>query len=402
MPKWQHITGKSWAKELLMTFAGTTLSIILTFGTANILDEKQKREDGRQAAMMVIHDMDNSADLFRKMADLEEKCFNAAQVVFANADKLDEVNSDTLMLFAEYILNASSKQFVYDEASERIFLSSQDVWKNINNAPFIDAVQDFYHGRRRIYDDLNSQLFFQKPVPQEQYYKFMINNTEVVQDVLPFVKENVHNANVEFYIKYSFARRRYYQTFSDEFTSIANRCKFMMGITDTELAQYVANRTRSGKPVKEKQLIGTWQQQTVDDVEVQNEYLKDHTFTSHIVSHAAYPYYTGQVAFRYTQHGTWEIEGDSLIMQVEPDGEYEIDRSMISYTPDKEELINRTFAAWEANIQASLEARKAHGPQRIAICAMIDATGDKIELSYPSEDIESDEPIERKFMMRVK
>ena len=89
-------------------------------------------------------------------------------------------------------------------------------------------------------------------------------------------------------------------------------------------------------------------------------------------------------------------------MVVEPDGEYEIDRSMISYTPDKEELINRTFAAWEANIQASLEARKAHGPQRSAICAMIDATGDKIELSYPSEDIESDEPIERKFMMRVK
>ena len=401
MPKWQHITGKSWAKDLLMTFAGTTLSIILTFGTAGYLDRKEQREDGRQAAMMVIHDMENSADLFRKLADLEEKQFNAAQVVLANADKLGELDADTLMLFAEYILHASSKQFVYDEASERIFLSSQDVWKNINNAPFIDAVQEFYHGRRRIYDDLNSQLFFQKPVPQEQYYKFMINNTEVVQDVLPFVKENVHNANVEFYIKYSFARRRYYQTFSDEFTSIANRCKFMMGITDTELAQYVANRTRSGKPVTAKQLVGTWQQQTVEDVEVQNEYRKDHTFTSHIVSYTAYPYYTGLVAFRYTQQGTWEIKGDSLIMVVEPSGEYEIDRSMISYTPDKEALVNSTLASWDEMISASLEARKAEGPLRNAFCAMIDATGDKIELSYPSEDLESDEPIERKFMMRV-
>ena len=91
MPKWQHITGKTWAKDLLMTFAGTTLSIILTFGTAGYLDRKEQREDGRQAAMMVIHDMENSADLFRKLADLEEKQFNAAQAVLANANKLDEV-----------------------------------------------------------------------------------------------------------------------------------------------------------------------------------------------------------------------------------------------------------------------------------------------------------------------
>ena len=54
MPKWQAIRSANWAKELLMTFAGATLSIILTFGTAHVLDEKQQREDGRQTAMMVM------------------------------------------------------------------------------------------------------------------------------------------------------------------------------------------------------------------------------------------------------------------------------------------------------------------------------------------------------------
>ena len=58
MPKWQAIRSADWAKELLMTFIGATLSIILTFGTAHFLDQKQQREDGRQTAMMVIHDME--------------------------------------------------------------------------------------------------------------------------------------------------------------------------------------------------------------------------------------------------------------------------------------------------------------------------------------------------------
>ena len=44
MPKWQKILSKSWPKELLMTFIGATLSIILTFGTAHIVGEKEKKK----------------------------------------------------------------------------------------------------------------------------------------------------------------------------------------------------------------------------------------------------------------------------------------------------------------------------------------------------------------------
>ena len=76
VPKWQVIRSASWAKELLMTFIGATLSIVLTFGTAHFVDEKQKREDGRQTAMMVIHDMENTAELFRNYVSEEERQFN--------------------------------------------------------------------------------------------------------------------------------------------------------------------------------------------------------------------------------------------------------------------------------------------------------------------------------------
>jgi len=38
MPKFRReLTGKGWLKELLMTFLGTTISIVLTFGTTVML-----------------------------------------------------------------------------------------------------------------------------------------------------------------------------------------------------------------------------------------------------------------------------------------------------------------------------------------------------------------------------
>ena len=48
-------------KELVLTTIATTISIILTFGTAHYFEQKQKKADARLMAMMVIYDMDNTA-----------------------------------------------------------------------------------------------------------------------------------------------------------------------------------------------------------------------------------------------------------------------------------------------------------------------------------------------------
>ena len=62
MPKmYQHFVRNSMMKELFMTFIGATLSIVLTFGTAHYIDLREKKALGRQTAMMVIHDMDNTS-----------------------------------------------------------------------------------------------------------------------------------------------------------------------------------------------------------------------------------------------------------------------------------------------------------------------------------------------------
>ena len=40
LPKFEALKGISWAKELLLSFIGTTLSIVLTFGTAHFVEQK--------------------------------------------------------------------------------------------------------------------------------------------------------------------------------------------------------------------------------------------------------------------------------------------------------------------------------------------------------------------------
>ncbi len=85
MPKFnQNLDKSSMMKELLMTFIGTTLSIVLTFGTADYIDKKEKKNLGRQTAMMVIHDMDNTVELLKEFGKEEKNGIEMARYVRRN------------------------------------------------------------------------------------------------------------------------------------------------------------------------------------------------------------------------------------------------------------------------------------------------------------------------------
>ena len=390
MPKWQKITSADWAKELLMTFIGATLSIILTFGTAHFLDRKQQRADGRQMAMMVIHDIENNAKTLSECVDAEEKLFNISQLVLNNVDHLDSVPEDSLILFVQYITESAINTTVYDESSEKIFLSSQESWKNIDNPTFIDVVQTFYHERRLIFNLLSEDRFFDKPVSSEDYYAKMFSATETLMDEVGFlrkyVRESCTRKDVKIYVDYSYIRRRYYAQFAEEMTNTANRCKFMMGITDEELAQYVANRARTGKQLKEREIIGRWKMLSTSDYDIERIYNRDHSTVYVMTRHISYSLYTGQVDFRFSLQGTWELQGDSLITFVRPDYEYEIDRSRIQYQPEAQQAVDEIIAFCEQSLKQSIDAEKEKGDKRNAAFVSIDATRNKMEYRMMEQD----------------
>ena len=94
-----HIKPKiqsSWGKGFLTSLLGTTVSIILTFGTSALVESKQKADVQRQTAMMVIHDIDECIDQLEKMAKKEEEMNNAMQYVLAHIDQIASLPEDTL------------------------------------------------------------------------------------------------------------------------------------------------------------------------------------------------------------------------------------------------------------------------------------------------------------------
>ena len=51
---------KPWVKDLLVAFAGTTLSIILTFGTSALIDNVNRKKDRKLTALMALSSIESS------------------------------------------------------------------------------------------------------------------------------------------------------------------------------------------------------------------------------------------------------------------------------------------------------------------------------------------------------
>ncbi len=59
MPKlWGENNFNGTVKELLLTIIGTTISIVLTFGTSAWLEKKEQQQARRLLAMTIINDID--------------------------------------------------------------------------------------------------------------------------------------------------------------------------------------------------------------------------------------------------------------------------------------------------------------------------------------------------------
>jgi len=148
---------KPWVKDLLVAFAGTTLSIILTFGTSALIDHSNRNKDRKLTALMVLSSIESSA------RSLEE-----SDVIVARKDTLAHwlLNiplADVERLPAEALIPAISELMTNyavstDKTIESIFSSNTDIWKNMGSFQFIDNVGKSYTSLRAVEDDWKEQL----------------------------------------------------------------------------------------------------------------------------------------------------------------------------------------------------------------------------------------------------
>ena len=369
-----------WPRDLLMTFLGTTISIILTFGTAHIVNKNQARADGRQTALRVIHDMDNTIKDFKTFAKLEEDNFKMAQKIMVYRGDLSDFTRDTLSSVLDFLVSSPFNRLSADDATEKTFLSDENAWKNIDNPNFIDAVQTFYYTRRVYFDYFRSAFIWKSPLTDKDIYEHTEDGGYFEVNYAKYLKDLITQKSVRYYIANSPARQRVYYRIADSFTAISNKCKFLLGITDEELKQYVKNIERHGNPLKHNNLLGTWLLTSADNEEDYYEFHDDNTLARKRVYLVTDAHYSGRIAINQEFEGKWTLDGDSLHLIFQPTFTYNFDTTQISYRPEMKKDILYLLDSWENTYAKALEKVKGNGEVKVSYAASIDASGKKIEL----------------------
>ena len=126
-------------KQLGMLVLGTTVSLILTFGTAQIVEKSRRAKDRRLTVLMVMSNIETFAQqldsLYVKMGQADTA---ATWLLTRPVENIEQMPEE---LLAEIISNVHIRDAItYDKSAENIFSDNIDTWKNLGNFQFIDNV----------------------------------------------------------------------------------------------------------------------------------------------------------------------------------------------------------------------------------------------------------------------
>ena len=128
----------SMAGQFLLTLFATTLSIVLTFGVAAIIDNKKKEAEKREIVLMLMYDMQTTLGMMEQCDTWLVRFFDKQVQILANPETFD----------TQYInLMQYLPTMDYSLTTENIFRSSIETINTIGNIIFVEKVSTFYDKR---------------------------------------------------------------------------------------------------------------------------------------------------------------------------------------------------------------------------------------------------------------
>ena len=391
----------SWGKSFLTSVLGTTISILLTFGTSALVESREKANTQRQTAMMVIHDIDKCIDQMEEMAKNEEERNNAVQYILAHLDQITSLPEDTLKLAINMLADYDGNHTIFDNAKENIFKSSQDIWSNLDNMAFIDNMEKFYRERKEIESIILKSPIFTNPITFDEWSQILIdskaNNYSI--DYAAFLKEKLKDRKVQFYIDNSTARTRFYRECAQKWRNISDRNKFIMNISDEELAEYIKNSQRSGSSASKRDLMGKWERKENGYSSQYYEFLENDSICIKHAVQITHPVYNNNIILTYGYGGKWSLKDDTLLMVYSPNQiDVKLDTSHITYRLEMRDSVRRYIR--ELNIELGKESlrKSIERGRRDTFPVTTNKAHDKIEMVESS----SGDEVETHYLKRVK
>jgi hypothetical protein len=196
--------------QFLLTLFATTLSIVLTFGAAAIVDHKKKQAEKRQIVMMLMYDMQSTL----KMMDECDSCLNSF------FDKQVEILAHPEAFEAERIeLTQYIPSVDYSITTENIFRSSIETINTISNIIFVEKVSAFYD-RRSVYKREVLDEFINTACRAIESYEGLAAFEETAR--FPFLSQAYHKILMELY----------------------EQCKELMDVSEDELQAFADQKNR--------------------------------------------------------------------------------------------------------------------------------------------------------------
>ena len=147
--------GNLW-KTLLLTFLGTTMSILLTFGTSQLVAQHRRAQERHLTALMVMGNIEKFASY---MENFSAKVFVrdtfATYLLSIPMDSLDDPQCELLL---DKFLDLGVPLFKRDKSVEKVFSTSIETWKNTGNFQFIEGVGKLF-AQMDYWEEMHNGLF---------------------------------------------------------------------------------------------------------------------------------------------------------------------------------------------------------------------------------------------------
>lgn len=201
-------SGIATLKQFLLSLVATTISIVLTFGTAGWLDSRKKEAAKHEMVMTILYDISSSIEKMEAVDSLLRNGFEQQVKVIENP----ELMKQNPFMFASMV-----PEMQYSESVENIFSSNIETIDIIGNILFSENVSQIYNIRKKYRDEVVEKL-------RKEFMKSGISSYERILD-LDFV---TYLGIGSFFL--ADAKER------------MNVCKQMMNISDEELDAYSKKR----------------------------------------------------------------------------------------------------------------------------------------------------------------
>ena len=154
--------GKNFWKNLFRTILGTTISILLTFGTNALIQRHRKVQDRKMTAMMVMSNIESFARTLETRSNrMAPSDSIAAWLLCTSYEDLELLPEKELSHLIDRATTVATLN--HDHTAENVFSNSIETWKNVNNVQFIDNVGSCFSAINGVEEQFNQ---WAKGVPE--------------------------------------------------------------------------------------------------------------------------------------------------------------------------------------------------------------------------------------------